>query len=67
MTATETRAFPFGVPERLEVDPLFTRLRHEQPLCRVQLPYGEPALLARWPSSGTSPGAGAIGPAPTRS
>lgn len=46
MTATEPRAYPFGAPVRLDVDPLFAQLRQEQPLTRVQLPYGEPAWLA---------------------
>ncbi|MEU6428567.1 cytochrome P450 [Microbispora sp. NPDC046973] len=46
MTTVEPRTFPFGQVERLEVDPLFSRLRQEEPLCRVRLPYGEPAWLA---------------------
>ncbi|MFG1824333.1 cytochrome P450 [Microbispora bryophytorum] len=46
MTTAEPRTFPFGQVERLEVDPLFSRLRQEEPLCRVRLPYGEPAWLA---------------------
>lgn len=45
MTTTEPRAFPFGAPDRLNLDPLFTELR-ERPMCRVRLPYGEPAWLA---------------------
>ncbi|ETK30502.1 cytochrome P450 [Microbispora sp. ATCC PTA-5024] len=46
MTTVEPRAFPFGDADRLEVDPLFARLRREEPLCRIRLPYGEPAWLA---------------------
>lgn len=46
MTTTETRSFPFSESERLEPDPMFATLRAEQPLSRVQLPYGEPAWLA---------------------
>jgi cytochrome P450 len=46
MTTTEARAFPFSHPERLDVDPLLAQLRKEEPLSRVQLPYGEPAWLA---------------------
>ncbi|MEV0470284.1 cytochrome P450 [Streptomyces prunicolor] len=45
MTVTESRAYPFAT-EKLDFDPLYTALRREQPLCRVQLPYGEPAWLA---------------------
>ncbi|WP_163510896.1 cytochrome P450 [Fodinicola acaciae] len=43
---TAARAFPFSAPERLTVDPLFAELRRDQPLCRVQLAYGEPAWMA---------------------
>lgn len=46
MTSTEIRNYPFSDSNRLDVDPLFTVLRKEEPLCRVQLPYGEPAWLA---------------------
>jgi len=45
MTVTEPRAYPFAT-EKLDFDPLYAALRREQPLCRVQLPYGEPAWLA---------------------
>lgn len=37
---TEVRQYPFGEPVRLEMDPLFTKLRREEPVCRVELPYG---------------------------
>lgn len=46
MTSTETRTYPFSFPERLDTDPTFAQLRLEQPLVRVQLPYGEPGWLA---------------------
>jgi cytochrome P450 len=35
----------FGESDRLSIDPAFAELRREQPLCRVRLPYGEPAWL----------------------
>ncbi|MQY17174.1 cytochrome P450 [Nocardia macrotermitis] len=34
------RDYPFGDPVRLEIHPLFERLRHEEPISRVHLPYG---------------------------
>ncbi|WP_017615968.1 cytochrome P450 [Nocardiopsis salina] len=39
------RNYPFST-EKLDIDPLYARLRREEPLTRVQLPYGEPAWLA---------------------
>ncbi|MGI3200619.1 cytochrome P450 [Streptomyces sp. GLT-R25] len=46
MTApTPPLAYPFA-SEKLDLDPLYAALRREEPLCRVQLPYGEPAWLA---------------------
>ncbi|MFF1678175.1 cytochrome P450 [Streptomyces sp. NPDC058256] len=45
MTVTDRRPYPF-VTEKLDFDPLYAALRREEPLCRVQLPYGEPAWLA---------------------
>jgi cytochrome P450 len=45
MTIARPRAFPFSL-HKLDTDPLYARLRLEEPLCRVQLPYGEPAWLA---------------------
>lgn len=45
MTVTDTRPYPFAT-EKLDFDPLYTALRREEPMCRVQLPYGEPAWLA---------------------
>ncbi|WP_236792918.1 cytochrome P450 [Amycolatopsis sp. GM8] len=46
MTTTEPKAFPFTELVRLDVDPLLAQLRREEPLCRVQMAYGEPAWLA---------------------
>ncbi|MCW2506724.1 MAG: cytochrome [Actinomycetia bacterium] len=40
------RDYPFSPPHRLDVDELYARLRAEQPVIRVQLPYGERAWLA---------------------
>ncbi|MFI2233000.1 cytochrome P450 [Nocardia testacea] len=50
MTAnTEIRQYPFGEPVRLDMDPLFARLRREEPVCRVELPYGgEGWLVTRY-------------------
>jgi len=46
MTAGDTvRKYPFDM-HRLEVSPLYARLRENEPLSRVQLPYGETAWLA---------------------
>ncbi|MEU5725172.1 cytochrome P450 [Micromonospora sp. NPDC047738] len=43
--ATIPQRYPFNAPDRLNLDPRYAELR-EQPLIRVQLPYGEPAWLA---------------------
>ncbi|GAB2750810.1 cytochrome P450 [Kitasatospora kifunensis] len=43
---SEPPRFPFEVPPGLQEQPEFRRLRAEPGLCRVQLPYGEPAYLA---------------------
>ncbi|MET8795633.1 cytochrome P450 [Nocardia sp. NPDC004568] len=46
---TEVRQYPFGEPVRLDMDPLFTKLRREEPVCRVELPYGgEGWLVTRY-------------------
>ncbi|MEU4313026.1 cytochrome P450 [Nocardia sp. NPDC024068] len=46
---TEVRRFPFGEPVRLDMDPLFARLRREEPVSRVELPYGgEGWLVTRY-------------------
>ncbi|WP_328617550.1 cytochrome P450 [Amycolatopsis sp. NBC_00355] len=41
-----TRAYPFSDPEKLDIEPQFEKLRTEEPLSRVTMPYGEPAWLA---------------------
>jgi cytochrome P450 len=38
------RSYPFG-RDRLDPDPMYARLRREEPVCQVQLPYGRPAWL----------------------
>ncbi|WP_433346783.1 cytochrome P450 [Micromonospora sp. CA-111912] len=38
--------YPFSDPDRLNLDPRYARLRRDEPLSRVRLPYGEPAWLA---------------------
>lgn len=42
---TEVRQYPFGEPIRLDMDPLFAKLRREEPVSRVQLPYGDEGWL----------------------
>lgn len=42
---TEVRQYPFGEPIRLDMDPLFAKLRREEPTSRVQLPYGDEGWL----------------------
>ncbi|WP_280489577.1 cytochrome P450 [Nocardia carnea] len=37
---TEVRRYPFGAPTRLDMDPLYAKLRREEPVSRVELPYG---------------------------
>lgn len=37
---TEVRSYPFGAPARLDMDPLYAKLRREEPVSRVELPYG---------------------------
>jgi cytochrome P450 len=39
------RDYPFDMHE-IEVSPMYAKLRAEEPLCRVQMPFGEPAWLA---------------------
>jgi cytochrome P450 len=40
------RPYPFGTPDRLELDPMYGFLRETEPLALVRLPYGGPAWLA---------------------
>ncbi|WP_433760081.1 cytochrome P450 [Nocardia sp. CA-135398] len=45
----EVRSFPFSTPVRLDIDPLYARLRREEPISRVRLPYGgEGWLVTRY-------------------
>jgi cytochrome P450 RapN len=48
MTATSrgARTYPFGPAERLELDPTYALLRDEEPLARIEMPYGGEAWLA---------------------
>lgn len=46
MTTTEPRSYPFSEAEKLDLDPLYAQLREQEPLSRVQLPYGDTAWLA---------------------
>jgi cytochrome P450 len=41
----EVRPYPFGPPERLEINPQYALLREQEPLSRVRLPYGEDAWM----------------------
>ncbi|GAB3544623.1 cytochrome P450 [Actinopolyspora lacussalsi] len=40
------RTYPFSAPDRLRLDPFYAELRKQEPVSRVQLPYGEAAWLA---------------------
>ena len=52
-----SRRFPFSEPNRLDLDPLVAHVRAAEPLCRVQLPHGEPAwLLTRYADARTALG-----------
>ncbi|MEV6240737.1 cytochrome P450 [Lentzea sp. NPDC051838] len=43
------RSYPFGPVDGLVIDPMYGRLREEEPLARVKLPYGEEGwLLTRY-------------------
>jgi cytochrome P450 len=39
------RAFPFPPAPALDIEPEYLRLQRDEPVCRVQFPYGEPAWL----------------------
>ncbi|MDX2939566.1 cytochrome P450 [Streptomyces ipomoeae] len=45
MPVSRPATYPF-MAEKLDLSPLYSTLRKEQPLSRVQLPHGEPAWLA---------------------
>ena len=38
-------AYPFNPPQRLVLDPMYAELRANEPVARVQMPFGEPAWL----------------------
>jgi hypothetical protein len=42
----QARTYPFGDPDRLNLNPLYEQLRRIEPLSRVRLPFGEEAWLA---------------------
>ncbi|MEV5538630.1 cytochrome P450 [Saccharopolyspora shandongensis] len=46
MTTTEPRTYPFSAADKLNLDPIYAHLRKQEPLTRIQLPYGETAWLA---------------------
>lgn len=45
MKTVQPRSYPFAT-DKLDLDPLYAQLRRQEPLCWIQLPYGEPAWLA---------------------
>ncbi|MFC0527338.1 cytochrome P450 [Phytohabitans kaempferiae] len=45
VTSATVRDYPFDMHE-IEVSPIYAKLRSDEPLSRVRLPYGEPAWLA---------------------
>src|SRR4051812_35959124 len=40
------RPYPFSDPDRLNLDPLYARLRRQEPVTRIRMPFGEEAWLA---------------------
>ncbi|MGW1678048.1 cytochrome P450 [Saccharopolyspora sp. NPDC002376] len=46
MPTTEPRTYPFSQIDELNLDPLYAQLREQEPLSRIQLPYGDTAWLA---------------------
>jgi cytochrome P450 len=45
ITGTAAQPYPFGAAAGLDLHPRYRQLREEEPLTRVQLPYGEEAWL----------------------
>jgi cytochrome P450 len=45
-TTTRPQRYPFSDPDRLNLDPRYARLRRDEPLTRIRMPFGEPAWLA---------------------
>jgi cytochrome P450 len=43
---SQARSFPFSRPDRPVLDPMFGTLRRDEPMSRIQLPYGDEAWLA---------------------
>ncbi|MER5332133.1 cytochrome P450 [Micromonospora sp. NPDC002717] len=43
---TVPQRYPFSDPDRLNLDPRYARLRRDEPLTRIRMPFGEPAWLA---------------------
>ncbi|SCL56960.1 Cytochrome P450 [Micromonospora citrea] len=43
---TRPQRYPFSEPDRLNLDPRYARLRRDEPLSRIRMPFGEPAWLA---------------------
>jgi cytochrome P450 len=43
---SQVRSFPFSQPDQPVLDPMFGDLRRDEPMSRVQLPYGDVAWLA---------------------
>jgi len=41
----DPQPYPFGPNERLDLHPVYRQIQEHKPLCRVRLPYGEPAWL----------------------
>lgn len=41
----DERLYPFAAYDRLNLHSLYRRLQVHEPLCRVHMPYGEPAIL----------------------
>jgi nocardicin N-oxygenase len=53
-SASTVYPYAFDEPVRLEPDPLYARLREEEPLARVRSPYGrESWLVTRWEAART--------------
>jgi cytochrome P450 len=43
---SSAHAYPFNPPDRLNLDPRYAELREQEPLTRIQMPYGEEVWLA---------------------
>lgn len=48
-TCPYAHAYPFGDPSKLDLDPTYARVRAEEPLTRIKMPYGQEGwLLTRY-------------------